>query len=112
MTITITSLKLKSVWNFFRLSLYGLKISQQAKTEKGFIIMKNTGFGYLHYTLSCWKSDEDAKRFARTGAHQEAMKKSSSIASEIKVYSFTGDQMPDWTEAKKLLHEKGKVFIF
>lgn len=112
MIVTVTSIRLKSLWGFFRLSLYGLKISQQIKTEKGFIKMKNTGLGYMHYTMSCWQREEDAKNFARKGAHQEAMRNSSSLATEIKVYTFPGEKMPDWSEAKKLLHEKGKVFTF
>lgn len=41
MVITITSLELKHWWNFFKLSLWGLKILRQTKTQKGFVRMKN-----------------------------------------------------------------------
>ena len=112
MTITITSLKLKSLWGFFGLSLHGLKISLQAKKQKGFISLKNTGSGYLHYTMSCWQSEEDAKLFARSGAHLVAMKESSKIATEIRIYAFSGEQMPNWKDAKALVMEKGKVFSY
>jgi len=112
MVITITSLKLKSLWNFFRLSLHGLKISQQAKGHKGFIKLKNTGAGYLHYTMTCWQSEEDAKLFARSGAHLTAMKETSKIATEVRIYTFSGDQMPDWKTAKSLVMTKGKVFSY
>lgn len=112
MTITITSLKLKSLWNFFSLSLYGLKISQQAKRQKGFIKLKNTGAGYLHYTMTSWEREEDAKFFARSGAHLEAMKDAAKIATEVRIYTFSGEQMPTWKEAQALVIEKGKVFTY
>ena len=112
MTITVTSLKLKSLWSFFRLSLHGLKISRQAKSQKGFINLKNTGAGYLHYTMTCWQTEEDAKLFARSGAHLAAMKEASKIATEVRIFTFSGEQMPNWKEAKTLLTEKGKVFTY
>lgn len=112
MYVTVTSLKLRSVWGFFKLSLYGLKISQQAKAEKGFVAMKNAGFGKLHFTLTQWQSEEDLKRFARSGNHLEAMKASAKLATEIRTYTFAIAQLPDWASAKKLLAEHGKVLTF
>jgi hypothetical protein len=112
MHVTVTSLKLRSVWGFFKLSLFGLKISQQAKTEKGFIAMKNTGFGLLHYTLTHWQSEEDLKRFAHSGQHLEAMKGSAKLATEIRTYTYESATIPDWATAKKLLLEKGKLLQF
>lgn len=112
MYVTVTSLKLKSAWGFFRLSWFGLKISRQASKEHGFVQMKNTGFGKLHFTLSLWNTEEDLKRFSRSGEHLQAMKESASLASEIKTYSYPSDTMPTWNEAKKLLNEKGKSLQF
>lgn len=112
MTITITSLRLNSLWNFFSLSLHGLKISKQAKSHKGFIKLKNTGAGYLHYTITSWQNDEDARVFARSGAHLNAMKEASKIATEVRIYTFSGEQIPDWGEAKTLVMEKGKIFSY
>lgn len=112
MIITITSLKLRHWRGFFKLSLWGLKISRQAKTQKDFIEMKNTGFGYLHFTLSVWESEEGLKNFARSGAHLEAMKESRNLATEIRIYTFQSEQIPDWQEAKRMLFENGKVILF
>lgn len=112
MFVTITSLKLKSVWGFFKLSLFGLKISNQAKKEKGFIAMKNTGFGYHHYTLTQWQTEDDLKRFSRSGEHLNAMKKSGTLATEIRTYTYAADRMPNWNTAKKLLIENGKSLTF
>lgn len=112
MFITITSIKLRSVWNFFKLSLNGLRVQRQAKGEKGFIKMKNTGFGYLHYTLSAWESEEDIKRFSHQGAHKEAMKQSKDLSTEIRIYTYPAAEMPGWDEAKKLLAEKGRILQY
>ena len=112
MIVTVTSIKLKSVWYYFKLTMFGYKIVKQLKQESGFIKMKNTGFGYDHYTLSAWHSDEDLKRFAKNGAHSVAMKQTKKIASEVRTYTYNTGIMPGWNEAKELLAENGKVINF
>jgi heme-degrading monooxygenase HmoA len=92
--------------------MHGMQVTKQSKTQKGFIKMKNTGFGYMHYTLSAWETKEDVKNFAKSGAHLEAMKESAAISKQIATYTYETDKMPDWVEAKKLLKEKGKVLKF
>ena len=112
MVITITSIRLKSWWHFFQLSFHGLKISRQLKQQKGFIKLKNTGFGYLHFTMSAWESEEDVKRFYREGAHLAAMKQASNIATETRTFTYQAEKLQGWKEAKQLLVEKGKVLKF
>lgn len=112
MIINVTSIRLRSLWNFFALSYHGLLISRQAKTQPGFVRMKNRGFGYDHYTLSVWESEEALRQFARSGAHLDAMKKSGQLASEIRTYSYAGGQLPSWNEVKGLLREKGRIFKY
>jgi hypothetical protein len=112
MLVTITSLKLRSLWGFFKLSWFALKISIQAKGEKGFVALKNTGFGYLHYTVSGWQTEEDVKRFSKTGSHLMAMKQASALASEIKTHTYQSHKIPTWQEAKILLRENGKLLTF
>lgn len=112
MVVTVTSIKLKSVWYYFKLTMYGYKIVKQLKLEKGFIKMKNTGFGYEHYTVSAWQSEEDIKRFARNGAHADAMKHASDIALEVRTYTYSSENIPQWKEVKELLKDKGKVINY
>lgn len=92
--------------------MFGYKIQKQAKSEKGFIKMKNTGFGYDHFTLSAWQSEADLKRFARSGEHSTAMKHTRELATEVRTYTYSSDTLPDWSNAKKLLKEKAKVLKF
>ncbi len=87
-------------------------IVAQTKRQQGFISMKNTGFGYWHYTLSVWQSEAEIRQFARTGAHLNAMKQSRNLASEISTYTFQSEQIPNWKEAKQLLWDNGKRLSF
>jgi hypothetical protein len=112
MFVTVTSLRLKSIWRFFKLSWLGLKISNQARNEKGFLAIKSTGLGKLHYTLTLWQTEEDLKRFAHSGEHLKAVKQSASLASEICTYTYSSKQLPDWPSAKKLLNDNGKLLHF
>lgn len=92
--------------------MYGYKIQKQAKSENGFIKMKNTGFGYEHFTISVWQNEGDLKRFARSGEHSIATKHSRELATEIRTYTYAADTLPNWKDAKQLLKEKAKVLKF
>lgn len=112
MIVTVTSLKLRSLFGFFRLSWNGLQISRQAKSQPGFLRMKNTGAGYLHFTLTAWKDEAALKAFSRSGAHLAAMKQAKTLAQEVRVHTYTSEQFPTWTEAKRLLSEKGRAISY
>jgi len=112
MYITVTSLRLKRFWHFFKLAYFALHVTKQMKGEKGFVHFKNKGLGMLQHTLSAWESEEDLRRFARSGAHAESMRKSHTIAAEIRTLTYQSDTIPDWKEAEVLLMEKGKLITF
>lgn len=112
MFVTITSIRLKSLWLFFNLSWHGLKISRQIKTHEGFLKMKSTGFGYHHYTCSAWRTEADMKNFMRKGAHLKAMKVSAHLATEIRTYTYETNQLPTWKDAKRLLITSGKIVTY
>lgn len=111
MLITITSIRLRSVWNFFKLSWHGLKITLQLKKTPGFIRLKNTGFGYMHYTITAWESKELMQQAMRTGAHQEAMKESAALATEIATYTYESDEFPSWKVATEKI-KQGRVIKY
>lgn len=108
MVVTITYLRLRKLTDFFKLSWFGLRITLQARKFKGLVAMKNTGFGYYHYTMSLWKTEHDAKLFAKSGAHLEAMKQAEKFASQVKIFTYDGNLLPSWREAKTLILEKGR----
>jgi hypothetical protein len=110
MFITITYIRLRSWFHFFKLSNHGRKIMKQAKATPGFVRMKNTGFGADQYTLSLWESEAAMKAFSRSGAHLEAMKATFSISTEVRTLTVPGAEMPVWKEAKRMVKESGKVY--
>lgn len=108
MEITITYIRLRHWWQFFPLTKNAMYILRQCKNSKGFKGMKNTGFGLDHYTMSRWEKAEDRQDFYKKGAHLEAMKKGGVLSSEIRTYTFSGENFPAWKEAKRLVQEQGK----
>jgi hypothetical protein len=104
MKATITSIKLKTIFKFFPLSIYALNIVKQLKTTNC-LDFKKQGFWTLHYTMTLWESEEQMKEFARSGAHLKAMKDSAKIAKEIRTVTIDADKLPDWKTAKQLLAE-------
>lgn len=110
MKVTITSIQLKTPFQFFPLSVFALNILQQLKTTncKDF---KKKGIWTMHYTMTLWENEEQLKAFAKSGAHLDAMKKSATIAKEIRTLTIDAEELMDWKTAKKLLLN-GKVVTF
>jgi len=111
MMVTITSIKLKSPWKFFALSYNALKIIRQLEGTN-YLQKKTRGIWTMHYTITSWKSEQELKAFARSGAHLQAMKLSADIADEIRTLTYETDTFPAWKEAKKFLAERGKALHF
>lgn len=111
MIVVITSLKLKTPFHFFALSLNALRITRQLKATT-YVAFKSRGFWTMHYTMSLWETNEEMKEFARSGAHLEAMKKSATIAKEIRTLSVEVPSLPSWKEAKEMLLKEGRLLRF
>ncbi|MCG9970588.1 DUF3291 domain-containing protein [Christiangramia crocea] len=110
MKATITSIELKSPLNFFSLSWQARKIMQQLENS-GHLDLKKRGAWKKHYTMTLWPDEEKMKKFAGSGAHLEAMKKSREIAREIRTITIDTEELPSWEEARELLG-KGKVIVY
>lgn len=102
MKVTITAIKLKSPWLFFRLSAQALGIVKQLKKSpcKAF---RKRGFWRDHYTMSLWETEADLCAFAESGAHLAAMKQSGQLASEIRTITIDAQELPTWKVAKSHL---------
>ncbi len=111
MFVSITSIELKSPLNFFQLSLYALNIVRQLKSSKC-VEFKKRGIWTKHYTMTLWENKSDMMEFAKSGAHLTAMKKSSSIAKEIRLLTLEADILPAWKEAKIMLKKNGRCLKF
>ena len=108
MKVTITSIELKGPLKFFALSSSALQIIRQLRATncKEF---KKRGLWTTHYTMTLWNNEEELKQFASSGAHLEAMKASKRIAKEIRTVTIDADHLPNWKEAKKMLHETQSI---
>lgn len=103
MYVTITYLKLKSPFKLFAFLKHVYNIMDQLKKSNA-KSYRTSGVLMKHYTLSMWPDEKSLKKFARSGAHQKAVKAAAELSSEVKVYTYKSDQLPDWTKAKRLLN--------
>lgn len=110
MKATITYIELRGPLKFFALSATAMKIIRQLKTTdcKQY---RAKGIWTKHYTMTLWNNEEEMKAFAYSGNHLESMKKSKSLAKEIRTITIDATELPDWKQAKELLKE-GKVFTY
>jgi hypothetical protein len=76
------------------------------------VSLKSTGFWTTFYTMTLWKSMEDMKNFARTGAHLDAMKVSGKIAKEIRTLTIERSTLLSWKEAKQKVKSEGKMMQY
>jgi hypothetical protein len=111
MYATITSIRLKGPFLFFKLSYLAMKIVGQLKSNPACKMYRSRGYWTLHYTMSLWQDEQSLKEFARSGAHLNGMKRSKELAAELWTYTYPTDQLPDWKTAKELL-KKGKPLKF
>lgn len=102
MFIVITYIELRSPLKYFVLVFNAMKIALQLKSTScnGY---KFHGLWTSHYTMTVWNSKEDMKAFARSGAHLDAMKKSTIISREIRTLTIDAPSIPKWKEAKERL---------
>nr|WP_299485359.1 DUF3291 domain-containing protein [uncultured Allomuricauda sp.] len=111
MILVITSITLKSPWKFFPLSHRAMNIVRQMKGSP-YIAFQKKGFWTTHYTMSLWPNIDDMKKFSHSGAHMEAIKKTKTIAEEVRTLTIEANDFPKWKEAKLLLKEKGKIIRY
>lgn len=103
MYVTVTYLKLKSPFKLFTFLKHVYRIMAQLKESEA-KSYRTSGFLINHYTVSLWLDEKSLKKFARSGAHQKALKDAKNIARIVKVYTYKSDKLPDWTKAKRLLN--------
>lgn len=111
MFVTITYIKLRSPIKYLALVGNAMKIALQLRNTNC-LSYRFHGFWTKHYTMTSWDSVEAMKKFARSGSHLDAMKKSASISKEIRTLTIEASSLPKWSEAKSLLFKDGKILNF
>lgn len=111
MTIVVTSIQLKSLFHFFRFAILTFRSVQQLKKDHPKVVFLASGFPITFYTLSAWQDSTEMRTYVKSGHHLNAMKDSAKVASKIQTYSYDGNSIPTWKEAKEKLKE-GRILNF
>jgi len=109
--LVITSIKLRSPFFYFALSLWGLKIVRQIKSLPC-LGWKASGFWTDHYTMTLWESQPAINSFVRAGAHKLAMTQGPKIASEVRTLTLNSPTMLPWKVAIERLKKEGRIISF
>ncbi|MEO9802979.1 MAG: hypothetical protein ABJF04_07015 [Reichenbachiella sp.] len=110
MYVSVTRLKLKSIWLLPKFVRQSNLISKQAKASPGILKVKlsNRWFRYF-YTMTHWNSKEAMQQFMINGEHNEAMRQWSQFVTEVKAYGYESDHPPKWKEARMMIENKGRT---
>lgn len=109
MHISITGLKPKGIYGFFKFWTLAIPSFGEAKSSKGNLYSAVKKINGYQCTLSAWESRDAMLVFMKNGVHLKAMKSFHSIATG-RTYGYESDTIPSWEEAYELLESKGKNY--
>jgi hypothetical protein len=107
--VSLTRLRVRSVWLLPKFFWYAVLSSQQARKAPGNLgveLLNDTNFAY--WTKTLWKDEASMRAFLLSGAHRAAMPVLQQIVDEAQVAHYSADALPDWKEAHRRLQESGK----
>lgn len=109
MYVSVTGLKVKSVWQLPRFWWHALRSYRQAQKAPGVrhVSVRHVD-GYQH-TLTAWDSRADMLKFIRSGAHLLAIRAFRTIASG-RTFGFESETLPSWEKAVTLWRDKGRDY--
>jgi hypothetical protein len=107
--VSITGLKLKSIWYYPKFVYYTSRAMKNAKIANGNISANGSYRNGVLHTLSVWKDKRSMTQYLVAGAHADAMKINDDISlpNGTKVYGHETDHIPTWEEAIQMWQEKG-----
>lgn len=106
MFISITYIKVKSIWKVPSFFKHVGMINQQIAGAEGVLTTRLKGGLSKNYTITAWESKEAMLNFRNNGAHLEAMKATRHISNEYASCHYEADVLPGWKEALEMVHEK------
>ena len=105
MFISITYIKVKSIWKVPSFFKHVGNINRQIAQAEGVIATRLKGGLSKNYTITAWESKEAMLNFRNNGAHLEAMKATRFISNEYASCHYEADELPGWKEALKMVYE-------
>lgn len=107
--ISITGLKPKGLFSFFRFWCLAIPSFEQARKAKGIQFCEVKRIQGFQCTLTAWESREAMLDYMRSGVHLKAMKAFHQIATG-RTFGYESQTIPTWNEAFALLQEQGKNY--
>lgn len=105
MFISITYIKVSSIWKVPMFMQHVGRINRQIARAKGVLAKRQKAGISRNYTITAWESKEAMMRFRNNGAHLEAMKATRHISNEYGSFHYTADHLPGWKEAIAMAHQ-------
>ena len=110
--ISITRLRVRSIWYLPLFLLYAMRTSAQAQKAEG-VLGAQTRFekNNVVWTKTVWQDEALMKKYRGSGAHQVAMRLLSEMCSEASVARWTQDtaDLPTWEEAHRRILAEGRL---
>jgi hypothetical protein len=107
--VSITGLQVKTVFHYPLFFYYAIPSTTQAQSAPGNISASTKSIRGMEHTITVWEDRASMLKYLRKGAHLQAMKNSKWFGSYGKVYGYNTDTIPNWSDARQLWEEKGKV---
>ncbi len=111
--ISITYFQVKNLWKLPTFLRYASRSSAQAKIASGILHqdIKADFWKLRFWTLTAWESEEAMLTYIRQGAHLQAMKRSRSLAKEMKATRYPATKIPTWSEAMAKVAEEKPIAV-
>ncbi|HMU93542.1 MAG TPA: hypothetical protein PKE35_13870 [Anaerolineales bacterium] len=111
-TVSITRLRVRSIFLMPLFTLHAMRTSSQAQKAEG-ILGVETRFekNNVVWTKTIWTEESAMKKYRGSGAHQIAMRILSEMCSEASVTRWQQEstELPTWEEAHRRLLAEGKL---
>ena len=98
MYVSITGLKTKNIFSWFKFWLLAIPAFRGAQKVKGIIFCETKKAKNYHHTLTVWESKNDMLNYKKSSSHIKAMQSFNNIATG-KICSYKSNLIPSWDEA-------------
>lgn len=109
MYVSVTGLKVKSIWKLPRFWWHAIRSFRQAQRAPGVLSVAVRNLNGYQHTLTCWESRKAMLAFMRGGAHLEAIRAFRDIATG-RTIGFEADATPDWDGAVAKWRAEGRDY--
>jgi len=98
MYVSITGLKTKNIFSWFKFWVLAIPAFRAAQRAKGIIFCETKKTKNYHHTLTVWESKNDMLHYKKSGSHMKAMQSFKNIATG-KICSYETNLLPTWDQA-------------